>query len=89
MTLKALGKLGITRVLVEGGAQISAAFFKARLIDHISIFRGPMVIGGDGLPFTQPFLVTKLDNAPTFNRELLCELDNDIFEHFVSSDWST
>jgi diaminohydroxyphosphoribosylaminopyrimidine deaminase/5-amino-6-(5-phosphoribosylamino)uracil reductase len=49
LVLKALGNLGLTRVLVEGGATVAAALLKAGLVDRIHWFRAPGVIGGDGL----------------------------------------
>lgn len=40
---------GVTRVLVEAGPGIAAAFAAAGCIDEIHWFRAPCVIGGDGL----------------------------------------
>lgn len=47
--MAALGELGLTRVLIEGGAATAAAYLKAGLVDRIYWFRAPGVIGGDGL----------------------------------------
>jgi diaminohydroxyphosphoribosylaminopyrimidine deaminase/5-amino-6-(5-phosphoribosylamino)uracil reductase len=47
--LRALGGLGITRLLAEGGAILAAALLKAHLVDRLHWFRAPGVIGGDGL----------------------------------------
>jgi diaminohydroxyphosphoribosylaminopyrimidine deaminase/5-amino-6-(5-phosphoribosylamino)uracil reductase len=47
--LSALGSLGITRVLVEGGATLAAALINADRVDRLHWFRAPGVIGGDGL----------------------------------------
>ncbi|MES1152660.1 MAG: bifunctional diaminohydroxyphosphoribosylaminopyrimidine deaminase/5-amino-6-(5-phosphoribosylamino)uracil reductase RibD, partial [Dongia sp.] len=49
LSLGALGKLGITRLLVEGGASLAAALIKADRVDCLHWFRAPAVIGGDGL----------------------------------------
>jgi diaminohydroxyphosphoribosylaminopyrimidine deaminase/5-amino-6-(5-phosphoribosylamino)uracil reductase len=48
--LAALAARGLTRVLVEGGSQLAAALLRARLVDRLAWFHGPLVIGGDGLP---------------------------------------
>jgi diaminohydroxyphosphoribosylaminopyrimidine deaminase / 5-amino-6-(5-phosphoribosylamino)uracil reductase len=48
--LAALAARGLTRVLVEGGSQVAAALLRARLVDRLVWFPGPLVIGGDGLP---------------------------------------
>ena len=45
----ALGETGITRLLVEAGPRINAAFLAADLIDELHWFRAPTVMGGDGL----------------------------------------
>jgi diaminohydroxyphosphoribosylaminopyrimidine deaminase/5-amino-6-(5-phosphoribosylamino)uracil reductase len=49
VALKALGERGLTRVLVEGGAGLTAAFLSARLVDRLVWGHAPMVIGGDGI----------------------------------------
>jgi len=49
LVLKALGNLGLTRLLVEGGATAAAGLSKAGLVDRIHWFRAPGIIGGDGL----------------------------------------
>jgi diaminohydroxyphosphoribosylaminopyrimidine deaminase/5-amino-6-(5-phosphoribosylamino)uracil reductase len=47
--LGALGGLGITRLLVEGGATLAASLLKADRVDRLHWFRAPGIIGGDGL----------------------------------------
>ncbi len=47
---QALGTRGLTRVLVEGGAQLASALLRADLIDRLVWFHAPGVIGGDGVP---------------------------------------
>ncbi|MBT6094426.1 MAG: bifunctional diaminohydroxyphosphoribosylaminopyrimidine deaminase/5-amino-6-(5-phosphoribosylamino)uracil reductase RibD [Rhodospirillaceae bacterium] len=44
-----LASTGITRVLIEAGPGIAAAFLERDLIDEIHWFRAPTVMGGDGL----------------------------------------
>jgi len=46
--LAALAARGITRVLVEGGAELAASLLRQHLVDRLAWFRGPMLIGGDG-----------------------------------------
>ncbi|MGH6921462.1 MAG: RibD family protein, partial [Geminicoccaceae bacterium] len=46
--LAALAARGITRVLVEGGAELAASLLREHLVDRLAWFRGPMLIGGDG-----------------------------------------
>ena len=57
--LQALGGRGITRLMVEGGAQIAAALLRADLIDRVVWFHAPGVMGGDGWPAAQAFGVPR------------------------------
>jgi diaminohydroxyphosphoribosylaminopyrimidine deaminase/5-amino-6-(5-phosphoribosylamino)uracil reductase len=46
-----LGKMEITSLLVEGGAQVAAAALKAGIVDKIVFFYAPKILGGDdGIP---------------------------------------
>lgn len=40
---------GITRLMVEGGAQVAASFVEAGLVDEVSLLRGPTEIGANGV----------------------------------------
>lgn len=44
--LRRLGRLGIVRVLVEGGGEVLASFFEAGLADEVAFFLAPKVLGG-------------------------------------------
>jgi diaminohydroxyphosphoribosylaminopyrimidine deaminase/5-amino-6-(5-phosphoribosylamino)uracil reductase len=44
--LAELGRREITRVLVEGGAEVAASFVEQRLVDKITLFVAPRLIGG-------------------------------------------
>jgi diaminohydroxyphosphoribosylaminopyrimidine deaminase/5-amino-6-(5-phosphoribosylamino)uracil reductase len=48
--LDALGRRGVTSLLVEGGATVHGAFFDAGLVDRVVAFVAPLVIGGAGAP---------------------------------------
>ena len=50
--LETLSQRGITRILVEGGAQVARAFLDAGLVDEAVIYQGPKPVGPEGLkPF--------------------------------------
>jgi diaminohydroxyphosphoribosylaminopyrimidine deaminase/5-amino-6-(5-phosphoribosylamino)uracil reductase len=55
-----LGRRGLTRVLVEGGATLAATLLRRRLVDRIAWFRSPGLIGGDGLVAIKAFGVDRL-----------------------------
>ncbi|HEX6144923.1 MAG TPA: bifunctional diaminohydroxyphosphoribosylaminopyrimidine deaminase/5-amino-6-(5-phosphoribosylamino)uracil reductase RibD [Geminicoccaceae bacterium] len=48
--LEELGRRGVTRVLVEGGATLAASLLRTRLVDRLIWFTAPLLIGADGLP---------------------------------------
>jgi diaminohydroxyphosphoribosylaminopyrimidine deaminase / 5-amino-6-(5-phosphoribosylamino)uracil reductase len=48
--LDELGKRELQSVLVEGGTEIAGAFYDANLIDKVSFFVAPIIIGGRDAP---------------------------------------
>jgi diaminohydroxyphosphoribosylaminopyrimidine deaminase/5-amino-6-(5-phosphoribosylamino)uracil reductase len=48
--LEELVSRSIQSVLVEGGATVAGAFLDARLVDKVSFFIAPMIIGGERAP---------------------------------------
>ncbi|MBV8915992.1 MAG: bifunctional diaminohydroxyphosphoribosylaminopyrimidine deaminase/5-amino-6-(5-phosphoribosylamino)uracil reductase RibD, partial [Acetobacteraceae bacterium] len=67
--LGALADAGLTRLLVEGGAQIAGALLRAGLVDRIAWFHAPSVMGGDGWPAASAFGMGTLAAIPHFVRE--------------------
>ncbi|MDZ7823712.1 MAG: bifunctional diaminohydroxyphosphoribosylaminopyrimidine deaminase/5-amino-6-(5-phosphoribosylamino)uracil reductase RibD [Ahrensia sp.] len=49
-----LAAIGITRVLVEGGAQVAHAFLAEKLVEQIALFESDIVVGHQGIasPFS-------------------------------------
>lgn len=47
--LKTLAERGITRLMVEAGPIVSAAFVNADLVDEALLFRSPNTLGADGI----------------------------------------
>jgi diaminohydroxyphosphoribosylaminopyrimidine deaminase/5-amino-6-(5-phosphoribosylamino)uracil reductase len=66
--LAALGDRGITRLLLEGGGHLAAAFARAGLIDRLVWVHAPMLIGGDGIPAIAELGIEMLSEAPNFER---------------------
>ncbi|HYZ61462.1 MAG TPA: bifunctional diaminohydroxyphosphoribosylaminopyrimidine deaminase/5-amino-6-(5-phosphoribosylamino)uracil reductase RibD [Acetobacteraceae bacterium] len=66
--LAALAEAGLTRVLVEGGAQIASALLRAGLVDRIAWFHAPAIMGGDGWPAAQAFGTASLETMPRYVR---------------------
>jgi diaminohydroxyphosphoribosylaminopyrimidine deaminase/5-amino-6-(5-phosphoribosylamino)uracil reductase len=66
--LAALSDRGITRLLLEGGGHLAAAFGRAGLIDRLVWVHAPMLIGGDGIPAIAEIGLDVLSEAPSFER---------------------
>ncbi len=64
--LAELGKRGLTRVLIEGGGTVAAAFLKADMVDRIAWFQAPAVLGGDGRPAVGPLALASIADMPRF-----------------------
>ena len=58
--LKALGDRGITRLLVEGGARLSASLLKSNLVDRMVWIKSPTILGGDAIPVCGPLEIEEL-----------------------------
>ena len=80
--LAELATAGITRLLVEGGAQIAAALLRAGLVDRLAWFHAPAAMGGDGWPAVAPFGVRGLDSMPRFVRRSVTSLGEDLLSTF-------
>jgi diaminohydroxyphosphoribosylaminopyrimidine deaminase / 5-amino-6-(5-phosphoribosylamino)uracil reductase len=80
---QALGARGLTRVLVEGGGQVAAAFLKAGLVDRISSYRAGLVLGGDGRSAIGELGFNRLDFAPRFRLVSARSLAGDTLESWA------
>ena len=80
--LKVLGERGLTRVLVEGGAQVAAGLIGRDLVDRLVWFRAPSVIGGDGLPAVAGFGVEDLAGAAGFTLIASEPVGDDVVESY-------
>ena len=76
--LAELGRAGLTRVLVEGGAMIAASLLRAGLVDRLAWFHAPSVMGGDGLPAAAAFGTVALETMPRFARTAQHALGDDM-----------
>src|SRR3990172_5117537 len=61
--LRELGRAGITSLLVEGGARLSASILRERLADKVLVFLSPMVLGADSIPSVGPLGTGSLKGA--------------------------
>lgn len=81
-TLALIARRGVTRLLVEGGSRLAAAFLRTGLVDRLAWFRAPALIGGDGYPAARPFGIEELADMPAFRLERILALGEDALETY-------
>jgi diaminohydroxyphosphoribosylaminopyrimidine deaminase/5-amino-6-(5-phosphoribosylamino)uracil reductase len=81
--LAVLAERGVTRLLIEGGGHVAAAFLRARLIDRLVWFHAPKVIGGDGVPAVAGFGLDELAEAPGFALQDSHRIGEDLVESYA------
>ncbi|MGZ6021673.1 MAG: bifunctional diaminohydroxyphosphoribosylaminopyrimidine deaminase/5-amino-6-(5-phosphoribosylamino)uracil reductase RibD [Rhizomicrobium sp.] len=82
--LTELSKRKITRLLVEGGATVHAAFLDRGLADRLEIFTAPIALGAAGHSAIDALAALTLAEAPRFHRIAQRPLGNDLLESFVA-----
>ena len=76
--LKALAARGIMEVLVEGGGAVVASAIRAGVVDRLSIFYNPRLLGSDGVPMAGPLGVRRASQGPRFRTLSLRHVGEDI-----------
>lgn len=80
--MQALGKNGLTRVMVEGGGTIAAALLRENLVDRLAWFHAPCIMGADGWPAAQAFGISTLAQMPRFTLLAQHRLGSDIMSEY-------
>lgn len=83
LAMRRLAAEGLTRLLVEGGGTLAAGLLRADLVDRLSWFHAPCVMGSDGLAAAQAFGVETLSQMPRFRLVSACQLGADMLSHFT------
>ncbi len=81
--LQALGALGVTRLMVEGGARLATGLLRANLVDRLLWYRAPSLIGGDGLPPFGDLGVGDMADMPNFKPLSRTPVGKDTLEIFA------
>jgi diaminohydroxyphosphoribosylaminopyrimidine deaminase/5-amino-6-(5-phosphoribosylamino)uracil reductase len=82
--LHALADMGITRLMVEGGARVASSFVAAGLVDEVWLLRGPEAIGHDGVAALDALPLSSITQSPGFRVRASETLQKDkltIYEH--------
>ena len=81
--LTELSTRNVTRLLVEGGATVHAAFLDRGLADRLEIFTAPMTLGAAGHSAIDALAAMSLEEAPKFTRTSVRKFGADLLESFV------
>ncbi len=84
--MQALGKRGLTRLLVEGGGRVAAALLRCSLVDRMAWFHAPKVVGSDGTSAVAALGVNAIGDAPLFQRLSSDEIGDDILSQLARHD---
>ncbi|MGO4716800.1 bifunctional diaminohydroxyphosphoribosylaminopyrimidine deaminase/5-amino-6-(5-phosphoribosylamino)uracil reductase RibD [Bradyrhizobium sp. 2TAF24] len=76
--LRELAKRGITRLMVEGGAQVAASFVSAGLVDEVWLLRGPQTIGDDGVAALHTLPLSTITASPAWRVRRTETLQSDL-----------
>jgi diaminohydroxyphosphoribosylaminopyrimidine deaminase/5-amino-6-(5-phosphoribosylamino)uracil reductase len=77
---RALGERRLTRVLIEGGGEVAAAFLKANLVDRLTAYQTGLLMGADSRSAVAPLGLEKLGSAPRFTLVSSRPLGGDVVE---------
>jgi diaminohydroxyphosphoribosylaminopyrimidine deaminase/5-amino-6-(5-phosphoribosylamino)uracil reductase len=61
--LSHLGRLQVTSLMIEGGSQVAASALRARVVQRVSFFYGPRILGGSGLSGVEDLGIAGLKEA--------------------------
>ena len=75
--IKTVSQLGYMRILVEGGAKLSASLLNENLIDEIFWFRASKIMGNNGINAISNLDINKVDHLKKFNLINTKKIDND------------
>ena len=81
--MAALAGLGLTRVMIEGGAALATSFLQCGLVDRLVWFRAPSVIGADGLAGIGALGLDRLEGSPRFRRIATDTIGDDMMETYA------
>ena len=78
--LALLADRGITRLLVEGGGAVAAAFLRSGLVDRVVRFGAGKVLGGDGVPAVGALGLARLADVPAYVLQAQETCGDDVLE---------
>jgi diaminohydroxyphosphoribosylaminopyrimidine deaminase / 5-amino-6-(5-phosphoribosylamino)uracil reductase len=80
--LRLLAERGITRLMVEAGPILAAAFLTADLVDEAVLLRAPTTIGTDGIDALEGQPLERLSHSPGLALVSIEAVGADVLEHY-------
>lgn len=82
---RALGKIEITSLLIEGGSRTAALAFKSGIVDKVVFFYAPRIVGAEGLSMVGKLGISRISDSLNIDRVKLKKLgDEFMVEGYVS-----
>lgn len=81
-----LSDLGVNNLLIEGGRQIFASFFKENLIDEIILVKGNFILGSDGISAIGDLginLISDIENKFTIDK--IRKIEDDLVIKYIKN----
>ena len=85
--LKHLGKLGVTSMLVEGGATVFTSFLNQKLADRLIVIVAPKIIGADGIPVIGNLGITKMSEVEPWKFNRIKRLGEDVLLDIILKEY--
>ena len=73
-----LERRGVMELLVEGGASVAASAVRARVVNRVSIFYNPRLMGADGIAMVGPLGVRKASEGPRLRTLAVSRIGEDL-----------
>jgi diaminohydroxyphosphoribosylaminopyrimidine deaminase/5-amino-6-(5-phosphoribosylamino)uracil reductase len=80
--LRRLAARGITRLMVEGGPTVAAAFVAADLVDEAAVLRAPRRLGNDGIDALEGMPLAAITASPRLRSRDIETIGEDELERF-------
>ncbi|CAN5565028.1 bifunctional diaminohydroxyphosphoribosylaminopyrimidine deaminase/5-amino-6-(5-phosphoribosylamino)uracil reductase RibD [soil metagenome] len=76
--LEELRRRGVRGVLVEGGGETAAEFIRKGLVDKLTVFYAPRIIGAEGVPMIGKLRINRMADAAGFAVSNVEIIDSDL-----------
>jgi diaminohydroxyphosphoribosylaminopyrimidine deaminase/5-amino-6-(5-phosphoribosylamino)uracil reductase len=80
---KRLAEEGITRVLVEGGAQLASTLVAEDLLDEVVLFRASVVVGPDGVRALGGYALSAIERSPRYRQIETAMVGEDVMRRYL------